>query len=230
MHLVVFSGGMDSFTLLHKIVGVGAADGREVRAISFDYGQKHHKELDYANRETHRLGIEHILGDMSGISSLLTGSALTSEDVEMPEGHYTDKSMAATVVPGRNTIMLSLAMAYAEGQVKAGAAPHVSVYYGAHQGDHAIYPDCRSSYVEHMVHVFREATEGKVGLIAPFVLLDKGDILAVGKGLGLTGADYARAWTCYKGEEIPCGKCGACVERAEAFAKLGWEDGGFVPF
>ena len=203
--LLIYSGGMDSFTLLHYL----RAQGNVVQCLSFDYGQKHKKELACAQAETTRLGLRHDIVDLGSLTKHLTGSALTDDSVPMPEGHYAADNMKLTVVPGRNTIMLSIAMGIAE----ARECSHV--YYGAHAGDHHIYPDCRPEFFSAMRATYVEATEGKVLLSAPFLHINKSAI--VGKGLAM-GLDYARSWTCYAGGEHPCGKCGSCSERAEAFA------------
>lgn len=137
--------------------------------------------------------------------------------------------MRKTVVPGRNTFMLALTMAIAEGTYfqarNAGRfAPASHVWYGAHAGDHHIYPDCRPQFVHAMQETFEAATDNQVTLNVPFLHTDKLGILRKGRELGLTAADYGRTWTCYKGGEHACGVCGSCNERAEAFAALGWED------
>jgi 7-cyano-7-deazaguanine synthase len=144
----------------------------------------------------------------------MSGSSLTS-DIDVPEGHYEEESMKATVVPNRNMILLSLATGYA---VTVGAQ---AVWYGAHGGDHAIYPDCRPEFVEKMDAVCRIANYEPVAIEAPFMHMDKGQILAEGLKLGL---DYRHTWTCYNGRERACGRCGSCVERLEAFAANGVRD------
>ncbi len=103
--------------------------------------------------------------------------------------------------------MLSLAIGYA---VSIGAR---EVFFGAHAGDHAIYPDCRPMFVDAMSNVARIANYEPIKVIAPYINMTKGDIAVVGKDLGL---DYSKAWTCYNGREKACGKCGACQERREA--------------
>lgn len=208
--VVIYSGGMDSFTLLHK----ARAQGLAVHALSFNYGQRHVRELEAASSVCADLGIPHKVIDIRAMSEVMAGSALTSE-VEVPEGHYEEDSMKATVVPNRNMILLSLATGYA---VTAGAG---AVWYGAHGGDHAIYPDCRPEFVEKMDAVCRVANYQPVAIEAPFMTLDKGEILAEGLQLGL---DYSQTWTCYNGRDRACGRCGSCVERLEAFARHGVTD------
>jgi len=200
--VIIYSGGMDSFTLLHSAIN----EGLEVAAISFNYGQRHSKELDYAARVCSELEVEHQVVDVTSINALLQGSSLTS-DIDIPEGHYEEDSMKSTVVPNRNMIMLSLAVGYAV-SINADA-----VYFGAHAGDHAIYPDCRKEFVDAMSTVTQIANYQPVMVRAPFIDMSKGDIAALGKKLGI---DYSKSWTCYNGREKACGKCGACQERLEA--------------
>lgn len=208
--VVIYSGGMDSFTLLH----LARARGYKVHALSFNYGQRHVRELDCARQVCADLGIPHKEIDIRGMSEVMSGSSLTS-DIEVPEGHYEEDSMKATVVPNRNMILLSLATGYA---VTAGAS---AVWFGAHGGDHAIYPDCRPEFVEKMDAVCRVANYEPVGIEAPLIRMDKGEILAEGLKLGL---DYSQTWTCYNGRDKACGRCGSCVERLEAFAANGVTD------
>lgn len=208
--VVIYSGGMDSFTLLH----LARARGYQVHALSFDYGQRHVRELACAGKVCDDAGIPHKIIDIRALGAVMAGSALTS-DVDVPEGHYEEDSMKATVVPNRNMILLSLATGYA---VTAGAS---AVWYGAHGGDHAIYPDCRPAFVEKMDAVCRVANYEPVGIEAPFMAMDKSEILAEGLKLGL---DYSQTWTCYNGRDRACGRCGSCVERLEAFAAHGLVD------
>ncbi|MFO7527889.1 MAG: 7-cyano-7-deazaguanine synthase QueC [Marinobacter sp.] len=208
--VVIYSGGMDSFTLLN----LARARGYQVHALSFNYGQRHVRELDCARQVCADLGISHKEIDIRAMSGVMSGSSLTS-DIEVPEGHYEEDSMKATVVPNRNMILLSLATGYA---VTVGAC---AVWFGAHGGDHAIYPDCRPEFVEKMDVVCRVANYEPVAIEAPFIRMDKGEILAEGLKLGL---DYSLTWTCYNGRDKACGRCGSCVERLEAFAANGVTD------
>ncbi|MCM0613977.1 7-cyano-7-deazaguanine synthase QueC [Marinobacter sediminum] len=208
--VVIYSGGMDSYTLLH----LARARGYEVHALSFNYGQRHVRELECASKVCDSLGISHKVIDIRAMSEVMAGSALTG-DVNVPEGHYEEDSMKATVVPNRNMILLSLATGYA---VTTGAG---AVWYGAHGGDHAIYPDCRPEFVAKMDAVCRVANYEPVGIEAPFMAMGKGQILAEGLKLGL---DYGDTWTCYNGRQKACGRCGSCVERLEAFAANGVTD------
>jgi 7-cyano-7-deazaguanine synthase len=202
--VVIFSGGMDSFTVLNRAL----KDGKEVYALTFDYGQKHVKEIACASKVCQQLGVAHKVIDISAINQLLAGSSLT-DDIDIPEGHYEADNMKSTVVPNRNMILLSLAVGYAV-SVKAS-----QVYYGAHSGDHAIYPDCRPEFVMKMNDVCQIANYEAVEIFSPYLNDNKSDILTDGLKMGLS---YEDTWTCYNGREKACGKCGACQERLEAFA------------
>jgi 7-cyano-7-deazaguanine synthase len=201
--VVIYSGGMDSFTVLHKAVQAG----HDVYALSFNYGQRHVKELQCAAQVCQELGIKHKIVDISAINQLLAGSSLT-DNIDIPEGHYAADNMKSTVVPNRNMILLSLAVGYA---VSIGAN---QVYYGAHSGDHFIYPDCRPEFVQKMHDVCQIANYEPVDIISPYLAKTKIEILADGLAMGL---DYSKTWTCYNGREKACGKCGSCQERLEAF-------------
>lgn len=203
--VVIYSGGMDSFTVLNRAL----KDGKEVYALSFDYGQRHVKELECASSVCTSLNIKHKVIDISSINQLLAGSSLT-DDIDIPEGHYEAENMKSTIVPNRNMILLSLAVGYA---VSVGAA---QVYYGAHSGDHAIYPDCRPEFVQKMNDVCQIANYESVEIFSPYLTVNKTAILTDGLNMGL---DYSNTWTCYNGREKACGKCGACQERLEAFAE-----------
>lgn len=202
--VVIYSGGMDSFTVLNRAL----KDGKEVFALSFDYGQRHVKELECASKVCESLHIKHKVIDISSINQLLAGSSLT-DDIDIPEGHYEAENMKSTIVPNRNMILLSLAVGYA---VSVDAA---QVYYGAHSGDHAIYPDCRPEFVEKMNDVCQIANYESVEIFSPYLTVNKTAILADGLNMGL---NYNDTWTCYNGREKACGKCGACQERLEAFS------------
>ncbi|AOW78804.1 7-cyano-7-deazaguanine synthase [Colwellia sp. PAMC 20917] len=202
--VVIYSGGMDSFTVLNRALH----DGKEVFALTFDYGQRHVKEIEFASTVCQSLDVNHKIIDISSINQLLAGSSLT-DNIDIPEGHYEAESMKSTVVPNRNMILLSLAVGYA---VSVGAS---QVYYGAHSGDHAIYPDCRPEFVMKMNEVCKIANYESVEIFSPYLTVTKSDILTDGLKMGLS---YDNTWTCYNGREKACGKCGACQERLEAFS------------
>lgn len=208
--VMVLSGGMDSTTLLYKLLD----EGKEVRAISFNYGQRHSRELEKASATCEKLNIPHKVIDISFIKEIVSNSALTG-DISVPEGHYQDENMKLTVVPNRNMIMSAIAIGYAVN------LDFDEVALGVHAGDHAIYPDCRPAFIDALKQIAAVANYKPIAIYAPFLTADKGDIVIEGTRLGV---DYALTHTCYKGENPPCGKCGACQERAEAFAKAGIAD------
>lgn len=210
--IVVCSGGLDSVVLAHKVAKERALHS----LISFDYGQRHKKELGFAAACAERLGVGHKIVDISGVGAALSGSALT-DNVDVPEGHYTADNMAVTVVPNRNAIMLTIAygIAAAEGAQAVAAAVHA--------GDHHIYPDCRPEFVKAFDAMQKCALEGvaDIEFYTPFVNATKADIAAEGARLDVP---FIETWSCYKGQEIHCGRCGTCVERMEAFDLAGVQD------
>ncbi len=209
--VIVYSGGLDSTVLLYHLLDVG----HEVAALSVNYGQRHVRELKAARDITARLGVRHETADLSALAGLLSGSALTDRSVEVPEGHYAEESMKATVVPNRNMLLLATAAAWAI-SLKAE-----SVAYAAHSGDHAIYPDCRPEFTDALEQAIGLADWHRVSLLRPFVHLTKADIVKRGAALDVP---FGETWSCYKGGEIHCGRCGTCVERREAFALAGVPD------
>ena len=203
--VVIYSGGMDSYTVLNHALN----QGFDVYALTFNYGQRHVKEVEYAKLACSDLGVHHKIVDISAINSIIAGSSLT-DDIDVPEGHYESENMKQTVVPNRNMILLSLAVGYAV------SLEATKVFYGAHSGDHAIYPDCRPEFVKKMQDVCAIANYDAVDIVVPYLNNDKIEILTDGLNMGL---DYSKTWTCYNGREKACGKCGACQERLEAFEK-----------
>jgi len=201
--VVILSGGMDSPTVLYKAI----KSGREVSVITYDYNQRHKKEIDFAIKTCEKLGVEHKIIDMGFMSEIASNSSLTS-NMSVPEGHYEEESMKDTVVPNRNMIMLSIAIGYAV-NIEAD-----EVWYGAHGGDHAIYPDCRSEFVDAMKEVAKISNWEPVDIIVPYLDADKTSIVTDGLEMGV---DFGDTWTCYNGREKACGKCGSCQERLEAF-------------
>lgn len=202
--VLIYSGGMDSFTLLHELI----AAEYEVVTLSFDYGQRHRKELDFARLECLRLGVDWQLINLPTFG----GSSQTDAAIAVPEGHFQSESMKLTVVPNRNMIMLSIAIGVA---VSRGIG---EVCTAVHAGDHAVYPDCREAFISAMNKVAGLANYLPVIVNAPYQHLGKGDILTLGLTM-MRAADYVKSWTCYNGREKACGKCGACTERLEAFAQ-----------
>ena len=214
--LLVISGGMDSATMLYHQLKTASY---EVDAVSFNYGQRHAKELNYAEVLCHQLGVMHHIINLVDTGMMLSGSALTDYTVEVPEGHYEDESMKATVVPNRNAIMLSIAwgIAVSRGANRVGAAMHA--------GDHAVYPDCRPEFTSAFESTMKIATQGfgraDLRLWTPFIDKTKTEIAELGAELGVP---WHKTWSCYKGEEWHCGACGTCMERREAFRDAGVND------
>ncbi|BHH85219.1 7-cyano-7-deazaguanine synthase QueC [Desulforhopalus sp. 52FAK] len=204
--LVILSGGMDSTVLLTDCV----AQFDKVAAVSFDYGSKHNgRELPLAKAVCDKLGISHRVIPLPFVGELFSSSLLTSGD-EVPDGAYDEPTMKSTVVPFRNGIMLSIAAGYAE---SIGAA---TIVLGSHAGDHFIYPDCRPEFNDTFAKAVELGTDGKVTIQFPYARMDKRDIGDLGRTLKV---DFSATWTCYKGEEIHCGTCGACDERKYALRK-----------
>jgi 7-cyano-7-deazaguanine synthase len=198
--LIIFSGGMDSATLL-----VQQKESIKM-ALGFDYGQKHKKELCYADSFCQELSIPYHIIDLSSITPFMKSNLLQNGEA-VPEGHYEDISMKQTVVPFRNGIMLSIAAGIAESN------DCDEILIANHAGDHAIYPDCRSAFIDSMRDAVLRGTYKEVLIKAPFTFKSKRDIALIGRSMQL---DFNKTWSCYKGGEIHCGKCGTCVERKEA--------------
>lgn len=210
--IVICSGGLDSVTLAYK----AAKESTLLGLVSFDYGQRHKRELGYAAIAAKGLGVPHHILDISNVGKMLSGSALT-DHVDVPDGHYAEENMKVTVVPNRNAIMLAIAygVASAQGADRVAAA--------VHGGDHFIYPDCRPGFVRAFETMQNHALEGfsNISLFTPFLEKTKADIVEEGAALGV---NFANTWSCYKGGEIHCGRCGTCVERREAFDIAGVTD------
>lgn len=205
--VIIVSGGMDSVTLLHEV----HSHGDEIFAITFDYGQRHKKEIEYAKQNCDKLGIPHKTISLSILNDIAP-SSLTRPETDVPEGEYDGENMKQTVVPNRNMVMLSLSASYAIG---IGAT---RLYYGAHSGDHTIYPDCRPEFVKAISNTLLLCDWHPVELVVPYLHGNKETILKRGFELGV---DYSQTWTCYNGREKACGKCGSCDERIAAFRALG---------
>lgn len=209
--LVLLSGGMDSSVALHW----AARRTQLVAALSVDYGSKHNgRELAMAGLQAAALAVPHEVIDLPWVNRCFRSDLLQSGG-DIPEGHYTDQSMQSTVVPFRNAILLSMACGLAESR---GAQ---AVVIAAHSGDHAIYPDCRESFMLAMAQAMRLGTYAGIELMRPFIAMDKAAIAREGAALGV---DFSKTWSCYKGGELHCGRCGTCVERREAFALAGLVD------
>ncbi|MDE5874387.1 MAG: 7-cyano-7-deazaguanine synthase QueC [Muribaculaceae bacterium] len=207
--VLILSGGMDSVTLMHY------KKERIALAVSFDYGSNHNKrEIECASWQCRLLGIEHMVIPLDFMGRYFKSSLLEGADA-IPEGHYAEENMKSTVVPFRNGIMLSVACGLAESR----GLKHVMM--ANHGGDHTIYPDCRPDFVKAMSEAMKYGTFDGITIEAAFTDVTKGDIARLGKSLGV---DYAHTYSCYKGGERHCGKCGTCVERIEAMAFAGIDD------
>jgi len=221
--VVCLSGGMVSVTALYyarkelELDPVG---------VSFAYGSKHNKKEREAAIEvckvldipfyTYDLPTEaRVLGIGYNSSVPFLQSDLLQSGGDIPEGHYAEESMKATVVPFRNGIMLSLAVGFAESR---GID---TIILGNHFGDHAVYPDCRKSFIESFSLAAWEGTYNKMQILSPFVDWSKTDIACWGMA---NGVPYEKTWTCYKGMDRPCLKCGTCIERTEAFLEIDQQD------
>lgn len=199
--LIVLSGGMDSVTLLHDFKESIAL------AVSFNYGSNHNdKEIHFAQLHCKQLNIPHIVLNMVEVFKHFESSLLQGSDA-IPDGHYAEENMKSTVVPFRNGIMLSIAAGLAE------TKGLTELYIANHFGDHAIYPDCRNSFVNAMSQAISEGTYEGIKVNAPYTSISKSAIARIGKKLNI---DYSQTWSCYKGLDKQCGTCGTCVERIEA--------------
>lgn len=204
--IIILSGGLDSTTMLYEYKDDIAL------ALSFDYGSNHNaRELAFARLHCERLGIPHIIIPLDFIHQYFRSSLLEGADA-IPEGNYDDDNMRSTVVPFRNGIMLAIAAGMAETRGLS------RIMMANHAGDHAIYPDCRQSFVDAMNQAIKAGTYEGITLFTPYTNLTKADIARHGKALGI---DYSETWSCYKGGEKHCGKCGTCTERIEALREAG---------
>lgn len=207
--LIVLSGGLDSTTMLYEYKEQIAL------AVSFHYGSNHNdRELGFARLHCERLGIKHLVIPLSFIKQYFHSSLLEG-DAAVPEGNYDEQNMRSTVVPFRNGIMLSVAAGLAE------TFGLKNIMLANHAGDHTIYPDCRPQFVDAMDKAIQAGTWEGVRLLTPYTGITKTDIARKGKILGI---DYSETWSCYRGGEIHCGRCGTCRERREALRLAGIDD------
>lgn len=210
--VVLLSGGMDSSVLLGHLLSRSA----QCRALSILYGQRHKTELEAAARIARYYNVPHTIVDLSALLPVLKGSSQTDSGVEVPHGHYADESMKVTVVPNRNMMLLSIAIA------EAISNECNAVAYAAHAGDHAIYPDCRPDFANAMSTAAAFCHYTPVYLMRPFIGMTKANIAHRGHEIGVP---LELTYSCYEGKpEVHCGKCGTCVERREAFKLAGVTD------
>lgn len=209
--LVLLSGGMDSVTALYW----AAQEHEVVGCVSFDYGSKHnHMEIPMAAWHAEKLGVKHEVITLDFVNQLFASDLLQSGG-DIPEGHYAEQSMKSTVVPFRNGIMLAIACGLGESRDAE------ALVIAAHSGDHAIYPDCREPFMEAMAAAMKNGTYVGMELLRPFIDCDKTEIVRRGEAMNV---NYVMTYSCYKGGDIHCGKCGTCVERREAFMEAGVAD------
>lgn len=221
--VLILSGGLDSTVLMYHLLAEGV--NRPLRALTIDYGQRHFREIRAARQIVEDLNehaivgesliVEHHVLDLAGMRPLLAGSSQTDSSVDVPEGHYAEESMKLTIVPNRNMLMLAAAGSWAI------STKSQFIAYAAHAGDHAIYPDCRSEFVNALSDALWLADWHHVRIERPFVYKTKAEIVARGAELGVP---FAQTWSCYQGGRYHCGKCGTCVERIEAFKLAGVTD------
>jgi len=207
--VLIYSGGLDSTTLLYYL-----KDKYDIQALSFNYGQRHKKELECATKITRKINVYHKIVDISTIKDLISVGAITGGGI-VPHGNYSRESQKQTIVPNRNAIMLTIATGYA---VTIGVR---KVFYAAHYSDRAVYPDCRKEFVEAINTAMRIGNDDQVEILAPFVQMTKAEIVLLGDTLCVP---FEETWSCYEGREIHCGICGTCFERKEAFYIAGVRD------
>lgn len=203
--IVLLSGGMDSTVMLHHLHNTGHV----VRGLTIDYGQRHAREMVCAKKQCSALNVQWEVIDLRSLSPWLGHNCLTEDSIPVPEGHYAAENMKATVVPNRNMLLLAVALS------RCVAVDFDAVAYAAHAGDHTIYPDCRPEFAAAMEQAAALCDFKPRALLRPFVNWTKAEIARRGHELGV---DFSNTWSCYRGGEEPCGKCGTCVERIEALA------------
>lgn len=207
--VIIISGGMDSTTMLYEFKDEIAL------AITFDYGSTQNgRERICAITHCQRLGIRHIVVPLDFMHRHFKSALLMTAD-DIPEGNYNDENMKSTVVPFRNGIMLAIACGIAESNGLR------RVMIANHAGDHTLYPDCRPDFIKAMSSATSAGTYENITISAPYTFLSKKEIAEHGKALGL---DYSETYSCYKGGEKHCGKCGTCHERRQALKDAGIED------
>jgi 7-cyano-7-deazaguanine synthase len=216
--VILLSGGLDSSTILYQ----AKADGCECHAISFDYQQRHRRELRAALFVAQKAGVvKHQVVNFD--LRQWGGSALTDDGIDLPKERSLDEmsqNIPVTYVPARNTIFLSFALAYSE------TISAERVYIGVNALDYSGYPDCRPDYIQAMQEVFQLGTkqgrEGKpITIIAPLINLKKTEIIQLGNQLGVP---WELTWSCYAGADVACGVCDSCRLRLAAFTELGLKD------
>ncbi|MCX8173114.1 MAG: 7-cyano-7-deazaguanine synthase QueC [Thermoplasmata archaeon] len=214
--VLLLSGGLDSATVL----GIAKSEGYEIHALSFVYGQRHGKELASAEKLCKYFGVKnHVIIKIN--LDEIGGSALTDRTIDVPGANAeSGRAIPVTYVPARNLIFLSIAGAYAE---VIGAS---TIFIGANQVDFSGYPDCREEFLKSFEETLAKGTKAgvsgkRIRVVAPLLLMTKGEIIKEGMRLGVP---YELTWTCYKGGELACGQCEACILRLKGFRDAGYED------
>lgn len=218
--IVLSSGGIDSTTCL--ALAVDKYGSENVISLSIFYGQKHQKEIQAARDVAKYYKVKHIELDMTPIFKDSKCSLLAQNEIEIPEGSYSEQlenidSPVSTYVPFRNGLFLSAAASIA-------IANNCNfIYYGAHADDAAgnAYPDCSVTFNEYISKAIEEGSGCGLKIIAPFIDKNKSEVVKTGLQLH---APYELTWSCYKGEDRPCGKCGTCIDRQRAFEANGVKD------
>ena len=208
--VVIISGWLDSTVLLYKVLN----EWYDVYALSFNYGQKHSKEIECAKKTCEKLWVNHKIIDISFMKDLLS-SSLLDDDKEVPEWDYREENMKSTVVPSRNLIFASIGIWYGQ----SIGAKIVALW--VHWGDHTIYPDCREEFIEKLNEVAKISDWNKIELYCPYLWKEKALLVDEWNKMWV---DFGLTWSCYKWGEKPCGKCWTCTERIEAFKLNGLED------
>lgn len=219
--LVLASGGVDSSTCLGMAVEKFGAEN--VVALSLYYGQKHSRELAAARAVAEYMQVEYLELDMTAVFQYSNCPLLVQSDEEIPKGTYAEQQAAAdgqpvaTYVPFRNGVFIAAAASVA---LAKGCSV---VYYGAHSDDAAgsAYPDCSEAFNTAMAQAVWEGSGCGLRLEAPFVECSKAEVVAYGLRLGVP---YHLTWSCYEGGDEPCGQCGTCIDRQEAFRQNGVAD------
>lgn len=206
--VVIYSGGLDSTTLLYDL----KAAGHDVATLAINYGQRHSRELLYAQRICQTISVELTTLDLSGLAQIFGSNSLSDTGIKVPEGSYEEKSMQQTTVPNRNMILLSIATGWAISN------DYQAVAFGAHSGEYTPYPDCRPEFASAMDHAAQLCDWQPLRILAPFVNWTKSDIVRRGAELGVP---FQSTWSCYVGGAKQCGRCGTCLDRKSAFQKSG---------
>lgn len=213
--VVVLSGGLDSTTCM----GIAQAEGYELLALTFDYGQRHKIELESARRVAEHYGVtDHRVVKLDFLRDI-GGSALTSDHLSVPTDGLTDE-IPITYVPGRNLLFLAIASSYAE------VMDAEAIFIGVNALDYSGYPDCRPEFIESVQTAIERGTkkgvEGQKTLIQiPLVHWTKAEIIRHGRELKVP---YELTTSCYQGAAEACGTCDSCRLRLNGFAEAGYED------